>query len=205
MSRNCQASGLLQALTRTIRREQVFGEAALDEDGTSRVAALTQQVFAEVERKLQLSGFWAKRKKLTITVERDRSIVIHAPAVPSDDSVRRAVDSKRQWLFEKLRRPQEYQVPPHPPGKEVVSGESAIVPLADVGAEFLFPLISDRAGKTALILTTNLPFSEWTTVFPNPRLCKSPARPGDGSGPYHRDGNRVPPLPATHETTEKKR
>ncbi len=25
----------------------------------------------------------------------------------------------------------------------------------------------------ALIVTTNLPFSEWTTVFPNPRLCKA--------------------------------
>jgi DNA replication protein DnaC len=24
-----------------------------------------------------------------------------------------------------------------------------------------------------LIVTTNLPFSEWTTVFPNPRLCKA--------------------------------
>jgi DNA replication protein DnaC len=47
------------------------------------------------------------------------------------------------------------------------------VPLADVGAEFLFQVISDRAEKTALIVTTNLPFSEWTTVFPNPRLCKA--------------------------------
>ncbi len=23
------------------------------------------------------------------------------------------------------------------------------------------------------MITTNLPFSEWTTVFPNPRLCKA--------------------------------
>jgi DNA replication protein DnaC len=42
-----------------------------------------------------------------------------------------------------------------------------------VVAEFLFQVISDRAEKTALIVTTNLPFSEWTTVFPNPRLCKA--------------------------------
>ena len=45
------------------------------------------------------------------------------------------------------------------------------MPLADIGAEFLFQVISDRAERAALILTTNLPFSEWTTVFPNPRLC----------------------------------
>jgi DNA replication protein DnaC len=31
-------------------------------------------------------------------------------------------------------------------------------------------VISERAEKTALILTTNLPFREWTTVFLNPRL-----------------------------------
>lgn len=51
--------------------------------------------------------------------------------------------------------------------------EVGYVPLADVGAEFLFQVISDRAEKAALIVTTNLPFSEWTTVFPNPRLCKA--------------------------------
>ena len=47
------------------------------------------------------------------------------------------------------------------------------VPLADIGAEFLFQVISDRAERAAIIVTTNLPFSEWTTVFPNPRLCKA--------------------------------
>ena len=47
------------------------------------------------------------------------------------------------------------------------------VPLADSGVEFLFQVISDRAERAALILTTTLPFPEWTTVFPNPRLCKA--------------------------------
>lgn len=51
--------------------------------------------------------------------------------------------------------------------------EVGYVPLADIGAEFLFQVIADRAEKTALIVTTNLPFSEWTNVFPNPRLCKA--------------------------------
>lgn len=51
--------------------------------------------------------------------------------------------------------------------------EVGYVPLADVGAEFLFQVISDRAERAALIVTTNLPFSEWTSVFPNPRLCKA--------------------------------
>ena len=51
--------------------------------------------------------------------------------------------------------------------------EVGYVPLADIGAEFLFQVIAERSEKTALILTTNLPFSEWTNVFPNPRLCKA--------------------------------
>jgi len=51
--------------------------------------------------------------------------------------------------------------------------EVGYVPLADIEAEFLFQVISDRAETAALIVTTNLRFSEWTTVFPNPRLCKA--------------------------------
>lgn len=51
--------------------------------------------------------------------------------------------------------------------------EVGYVPLADVGAEFLFQVIAERAEKAAVILTTNLPFSEWTQVIPNARLCKA--------------------------------
>ena len=35
------------------------------------------------------------------------------------------------------------------------------------------PVIADRAERAALIITTNLPFSEWTQMFPNPRLSKA--------------------------------
>jgi DNA replication protein DnaC len=55
----------------------------------------------------------------------------------------------------------------------IVLDEVGYVPLADIGAEFLFQVISDRAERAAIIVTTNLPFSEWTTVFSNPRLCKA--------------------------------
>ena len=47
------------------------------------------------------------------------------------------------------------------------------MPMAEVGAEFLFQVVADRAEKAAVILTTNLPFSEWTKVIPNARLCKA--------------------------------
>ena len=51
--------------------------------------------------------------------------------------------------------------------------EVGYVPMAEVGAEYLFQVIADRAEKAAVILTTNLPFSEWTKVIPNARLCKA--------------------------------
>jgi len=51
--------------------------------------------------------------------------------------------------------------------------EVGYVPLADVGAEFLYQVVSERAERAALIITTNLGFSEWTQVFANARLCKA--------------------------------
>lgn len=51
--------------------------------------------------------------------------------------------------------------------------EVGYVPMAEVGAEYLFQVIADRAEKATVLLTTNLPFSEWTKVIPNTRLCKA--------------------------------
>lgn len=51
--------------------------------------------------------------------------------------------------------------------------ELGYVPFAETAAELLFQVISERAERATVLLTTNLSFSEWTQVFPNPRLCKS--------------------------------
>ncbi len=55
----------------------------------------------------------------------------------------------------------------------IVIDELAYVAVADLGAELLFQLIAERAEKATVIATTNLPFAEWTTMFPNARLCKA--------------------------------
>ena len=55
----------------------------------------------------------------------------------------------------------------------VAIDEVGYVPLADIGAEFLYQVVSERAERAALIITTNLAFSEWTQVFANARLCKA--------------------------------
>lgn len=38
------------------------------------------------------------------------------------------------------------------------------------GAELLFQIITEREERASIALATNLPFSEWGTVFPDPRL-----------------------------------
>lgn len=68
----------------------------------------------------------AKRKQLTITVERDRSVIIHAPESTSEEKIRQIVESKRQWIYGKTTHTQKYRELPHPPGKELVNGESAL-------------------------------------------------------------------------------
>lgn len=85
----------------------------------------------------------AKRKKLTITVERDSSVVVLAPESATDEAIDRVVQSRRQWLFDKLQNAPKYQELPHAPGKEVVSGESALY----LGREYQMTLTSEPAGE----------------------------------------------------------
>lgn len=55
----------------------------------------------------------------------------------------------------------------------IVIDEMAYVAMPEAAAEMLFQVIAGRAERAAVIITTNLPFSEWTTMFPNARLCKA--------------------------------
>ncbi|HOE17142.1 MAG TPA: SprT family zinc-dependent metalloprotease [Syntrophorhabdaceae bacterium] len=68
----------------------------------------------------------ARRRKLTITVERDCTVVIYAPGEMTEEKIRQVVESKRQWIYEKIGHPQKYRNLPHPPGKELVNGESLL-------------------------------------------------------------------------------
>lgn len=84
----------------------------------------------------------SRRRKLTITVERDRSIVVHAPTAATDEAIRQVVDSKRQWLFEKTKHPQKYQDLLHAPGKEVVNGESVLY----LGRDYPIEIAETKSG-----------------------------------------------------------
>jgi DNA replication protein DnaC len=51
--------------------------------------------------------------------------------------------------------------------------ELGYLALPDGAAELVFQVLSERHERGSLIVTTNLPFAEWTKVFPDPRLAKA--------------------------------
>ncbi len=54
--------------------------------------------------------------------------------------------------------------------KLLIVDELGYVPLSPTGAELLFEVFSQRYERCATIVTSNLPFDEWTSVFGSERL-----------------------------------
>ena len=55
----------------------------------------------------------------------------------------------------------------------LILDELAYIPLSRSDAELLFRVLGERHERRPTVVTTNLPFSEWTTMFPDPRLCRA--------------------------------
>lgn len=55
----------------------------------------------------------------------------------------------------------------------LVVDELGYIPLRGNGAELLFQVLAERTERASTVITTNLPFSEWTAVIPDARLCKA--------------------------------
>lgn len=69
---------------------------------------------------------YSKRRTVGISVERDGSVVVRAPEGMNEGDLQRLVLSKKRWIGEKVEHPQKYKAKIHPPGKELVSGESML-------------------------------------------------------------------------------
>ena len=54
--------------------------------------------------------------------------------------------------------------------KLLIVDEFGFVPLSKTGAELLFEVFSQRYERGSVLVTTNLPFDEWTEVFGSERL-----------------------------------
>ena len=52
----------------------------------------------------------------------------------------------------------------------LIVDELGFVPLSTTGAELLFEVFSQRYERGSILMTTNLPFDEWTEVFGSERL-----------------------------------
>ena len=67
--------------------------------------------------------------------------------------------------------------------KLLIIDELGYVPLSTTGAELLFEVFSQRYERGSTIVTSNLPFDEWTGVFGSERLTGR-SRPTDPPRPY---------------------
>ena len=56
--------------------------------------------------------------------------------------------------------------------KLLIIDELGFVPLSKTGAELLFELISQRYERGATLITSNLPFDEWTETFGSPNTAR---------------------------------
>jgi len=74
--------------------------------------------------KLDYEVIFSKRKTITLSVERDRTIVVRAPVGTSEEMIRQAIEAKKLWLYEKVNHQQKY--PPQPIRKEFVTGETIL-------------------------------------------------------------------------------
>jgi predicted metal-dependent hydrolase len=57
---------------------------------------------------LEYTVIYSSRKKITIIVERDRSVIVRAPSGTPREKIHAAVESKKLWLYEKTRHKQKY-------------------------------------------------------------------------------------------------
>ena len=69
----------------------------------------------------------------------------------------------------------------------LIIDELGFVPLSKTGAELLFEVFSQRYERGSILVTSNLPFDEWTEIFGSERLIPPSGMPdsrwGFPSGP----------------------
>jgi len=74
--------------------------------------------------------------------------------------------------------------------KLLIVDELGYVPLSPTGAELLFETFSQRYERGSIIVTSNLPFDEWTSVFASERLTGRTARPSHPPRSHPRNERR---------------
>jgi predicted metal-dependent hydrolase len=86
---------------------------------------------------LEYNIVYSARKTLQISVERDRSVIVRAPEGTPREKIQDAIESKKLWLYEKLKHPQKYQETAT--SKELVPGTSLLY----LGKEYKLDFVGD--------------------------------------------------------------
>lgn len=86
---------------------------------------------------LEYSVVYSARKTLTITVERDRSVVVHAPKDTPHERIEQLINRKKLWLYEKTKHTQKYQLSAST--KEFISGTTILY----LGKNYQLNVVSD--------------------------------------------------------------
>ena len=95
---------------------------------------------------------------------RDQEVAGSNPVSPTDLRLARALERA-------LTRPSATRVPPSPCLSTAGRVRRAsYVPTSKVGAELLFDVVSTAYERTSVVVTTNLPFEQWTEVLGSERL-----------------------------------
>lgn len=95
--------------------------------------------------KLDYEVVHANRKTIGITVERDRKVVVRVPRYTSEQAISEAIESKRFWIWQKLRDPHKYPDPA--PHKEYVTGETFLY----LGQHCALSLTKGESGVVQLV------------------------------------------------------
>ena len=86
----------------------------------------------------------------------------------------------------------------------LIIDELGYVPLSKTGAELLFETISQRYERASTLITSNLPFDEWTELFGSERLTGALSLPHHSPRPHPGDERRLIPPQAKPPKTSLK-
>ena len=84
--------------------------------------------------------------------------------------------------------------------KLLIIDELGFVPLSRTGAELLFEVFSQRYERGSILVTTNLPFDEWTEMFGSERLTGALLDRPHSPRPHHRNERRQLPSQTERQT-----
>jgi DNA replication protein DnaC len=84
----------------------------------------------------------------------------------------------------------------------LIVDELGFVPLSKTAAELLFEMLSQRYERGSTLITSSLPFQEWTEVLGSERLTGAPARSAHPPRPHPGDERRQLPTQAEPPQTD---